>query len=141
MTVETAGTAPATAAERGSRKTAVGVVTSAKMQKTIVVRVDRKVRHKQFEKLLNRPTALKAHDEKGEAKVGDLVEVRETRPLSATKRWRLVRVVRQARLAIVTGAAPDVDHSKEKGGHKGKKKDESPASPAPAKAAPKGKES
>jgi small subunit ribosomal protein S17 len=140
MAVETAGTAPAAALEKSGRKTAVGTVTSAKMQKTIVVSVDRKVRHPMFEKLLNRPTTLKAHDEKGEAKEGDLVELRETRPLSATKRWRLVRVVRKAQLAVVTGAAPDVDHSKEKGGHKGKKKDGTPSAPAPAKDAAKGKD-
>lgn len=73
-----------------------GVVTSAKMQKTLVVEIERRVKHPEFEKYLKRLTVLKAHDEKGEGKTGDLVEVEETRPLSKTKRWRLVRVVRKA---------------------------------------------
>lgn len=73
-----------------------GVVTSSRMQKTIAVSVERHVKHPIFEKYLKRITVLKAHDEKGEAKAGDLVEIEETRPLSRTKRWRLLRVVRKA---------------------------------------------
>lgn len=73
-----------------------GVVTSAKMQKTLVIEIERRVKHPDFEKYLKRVTVLKAHDEKGEGKAGDLVEVEETRPISKTKRWRLVRVVRKA---------------------------------------------
>lgn len=78
---------------RGNRKTAVGIVTSDKMQKTIVVKTERLVRHPVFGKYVRKYTVYKAHDEKREAKVGDRVEIMETRPLSATKRWRLVRVV------------------------------------------------
>ncbi len=74
------------------RKT--GIVTSDKMQKTIVVRVERLVRHSLYGKYVRRKTVLKAHDENNEAKVGDWVEVEFTRPLSKTKRWKLVRVIR-----------------------------------------------
>lgn len=82
--------------ERGNRKTAIGVVTSDKMKKTIVVKAERLVRHAKFGKYLRKYTVYKAHDEKNEAKVGDRVEIMETRPLSATKRWRLVRVVERS---------------------------------------------
>ena len=78
---------------RGIRKHTVGVVTSDKMQKTIVVQVERLVKHPQYGKYLRRHTVYKAHDEKNEAKVGDRVEITETRPLSKTKRWRLIRVI------------------------------------------------
>lgn len=144
MTVEAAKVAaPTTAAahgDRGRRKTAVGLVTSTRMQKTIAISVDRIVRHGKFEKQLTRQTVFKAHDEKGEAKLGDLVEIVETRPLSKTKRWRLVRIVRKSQLATVTGAIDTHDASKVKGGQKGKKKDEKPAgTPAKAEAPGKGK--
>ena len=112
--------APAAAADRGRRKVEVGTVVSARMAKTIAVSMDRTVRHPKFEKSLTRQTILKAHDEKSEARVGDLVEVVETRPLSKTKRWRLVRVVRKTTVATVTGALDAGDQSKAKGGHKGK---------------------
>ncbi len=79
--------------ERGNRKLAVGVVTSDKMLKTITVKTEHLVKHKKFGKFLRKYTVYKAHDEKREAKVGDKVEIMETRPLSATKRWRLVRIV------------------------------------------------
>jgi len=84
------------AAERNDRKLMMGTVISCKMQKTIVVQVDRKVRHPQYEKFVSRRTKLYAHDELSTAKLGDLVEVAQTRPLSKLKRWRLVRVVRSA---------------------------------------------
>jgi small subunit ribosomal protein S17 len=127
---------------RGRRKMLIGIVTSTKMMKTIAVSADRVVRHGKFEKQMTRQTVYKAHDENGEAKLGDLVEIVETRPLSKTKRWRLVRIVRKSQLATVTGAMDTADVSKAKGGMKGKKKDEKPAAAAPAKAeAPaKGKE-
>lgn len=79
--------------ERGNRKKAVGVVTSDKMLKTIVVKTEHLVKHAKFGKFLRKYTVYKAHDEKREAKVGDRVEIMETRPLSATKRWRLIRIV------------------------------------------------
>lgn len=82
---------------RASRKVAVGVVTSNKMQKTIAVRIPRMVRHAQYGKYLRRFTVCKAHDEKQAAGIGDTVSIMETRPLSATKRWRLVEVLARAR--------------------------------------------
>lgn len=81
---------------RNQRKVMRGTVTSNKMQKTIVVQVDRKVRHPIYEKFVSRRTKLYAHDEQGEAQIGDTVEVMQTRPLSKLKRWRLVRVVQKA---------------------------------------------
>lgn len=72
----------------------IGNVTSDKMQKTITVVVERLVKHPVYSKYVRQRTVLKAHDEKREAKTGDLVEVAFTRPLSKTKRWTLVRVVR-----------------------------------------------
>ena len=78
------------------RKTRVGVVTSNKMSKTLVIQIDRKVKHPMYEKFVARKTKLYAHDEKSEAKVGDIVEVCQTRPLSKLKRWRLVRIVQKA---------------------------------------------
>ncbi|MBM4043545.1 MAG: 30S ribosomal protein S17 [Planctomycetes bacterium] len=79
---------------RGGRKTVIGTVTSDKMQKTITVRVERMVEHPRFHKYVRQSTVYKAHDEKEEAGVGDKVEIMETRPLSKTKRWRLVRLVK-----------------------------------------------
>jgi small subunit ribosomal protein S17 len=84
---------------RGKRKDVVGVVTSAKMEKTIAVRVERLVKHATYGKYQKRHVIFKAHDEKREAGKGDRVEIMETRPLSRTKRWRLVRVVEKAKLA------------------------------------------
>lgn len=81
---------------RNLRKVMRGTVTSNKMQKTIVVQVDRKVRHPVYEKFVSRRTKLYAHDEQGEAQIGDTVEVMQTRPLSKLKRWRLVRIVQKA---------------------------------------------
>ena len=84
------------AAERSPRKVMQGTVTSNKMQKTVVVQVDRKVRHPLYEKFVPQRTKLYAHDENNEAKVGDIVEVTQTRPLSKMKSWRLVRIVQKA---------------------------------------------
>src|SRR5436309_12067645 len=74
-------------------KTIAGLVTSAKMQKTIVVRVERLERHVKYGKFIRRHTRYKAHDEKGEAREGDIVAIMQSRPLSRTKRWRLVKVI------------------------------------------------
>ena len=82
--------------ERAQRKVMRGTVVSTKMQKTVVVQVDRKVRHPLYEKFVSRRTRLFAHDEKNEAKVGDVVDVTHTRPLSKMKCWRLVRIVQKA---------------------------------------------
>lgn len=84
-----------TSKTRGKRKVFRGVVVSDKMDKTIVVAVTRLVRHPLYPKVLRRTSKFKAHDEFNEAKVGDVVEIMETRPLSKTKRWRLVRIIRR----------------------------------------------
>lgn len=83
--------------KRGLRKTKIGKVVSDKMQKTIVVAVERRVKHPLYGKIINVTYKLKAHDENNECKVGDEVEVMETRPLSRDKRWRLVRIVKEAK--------------------------------------------
>ena len=85
--------APAGIAPRGHKKERVGEVVSAKMAKTIVVRVQRRFPHPQFKKVVTQFNKFYAHDEKSEAKPGDLVRIQECRPLSRTKRWRLVEVV------------------------------------------------
>jgi small subunit ribosomal protein S17 len=82
-------------AARGKRKTRVGVVVSDKMEKTVVVEVEDLRQHRLYGKTIRRTTRLKAHDEQ-DAKVGDLVRVFETRPLSATKRWRVAEIVQRA---------------------------------------------
>jgi len=80
-------------ADRGHRKERVGEVVSSKMQKTIVVRVERRFRHPQFKKIVTSFQKLYAHDEANQAKVGDLVRIQETRPLSRTKCWRLMEIL------------------------------------------------
>ena len=80
-------------AERNLRKTRIGVVTSNKMTKTITVAVERKVKHPMYGKFLKKTTKFHAHDEKNECSIGDTVKIMESRPLSKTKRWRLVEVV------------------------------------------------
>ena len=84
-------------ADRGSRKVRIGKVISNKMQKSIVVAIERRIPHPLYKKYYNRTTTLMAHDEKQEAKIGDVVKVAETRPISARKRWRLVAVVEKAK--------------------------------------------
>ena len=79
--------------DRGHRKERVGEVISNKMTKTIVVRVERRFPHPRYKKVVTGYSKFYAHDEKSEAKVGDRVRIRETRPLSKTKNWRLVEVV------------------------------------------------
>ncbi len=88
-------TAPA--AVRGRRKVRTGVVVSDKMDKTVLVRIDRRVRHPLYKKTVARSNKLAAHDENNEAHVGDMVRVMETRPQSKTKRWRLVEIVERAK--------------------------------------------
>ena len=82
---------------RGRRKTRIGYVVSDKMQKTIVVELEDRVRHPLYGKIIRTTTKVKAHDENGTAGVGDRVSLMETRPLSATKRWRLVEVLERAK--------------------------------------------
>ena len=84
-------------AERNLRKVRTGVVTSNKMQKTITVEVERKVKHPIYGKFLKKTTKFHAHDEKSECSIGDTVKIMESRPLSKTKRWRLVEVVEKVK--------------------------------------------
>jgi len=84
---------------RNKRKGRIGVVVSDKMDKTITVRVDRVAHYPVYNKLMRMATKFKVHDEKKEAKAGDTVRIEETRPLSKTKRWRLVEVIKKDRLA------------------------------------------
>ena len=85
-----------TAAERGRRKVRTGVVVSDKMDKTVLVRIDRTVTHPLYRKTVRRSSKLAAHDERNEAHVGDTVRVMETRPISKSKRWRVVEIVTRA---------------------------------------------
>lgn len=83
--------------QRGSRKTRVGTVVSGKMQKTVVVAVERRVAHPLYGKQVVRTKKYYAHDEQGNAREGDVVRIMETRPLSKTKRWRVVEILAQAK--------------------------------------------
>jgi small subunit ribosomal protein S17 len=80
--------------DRGNRKDRIGEVLSSKMAKTIVVQVERRFPHPKFKKVVTHYKKFYAHDEKGEAKPGDRVRIAETRPISKTKRWRLVEVIK-----------------------------------------------
>ena len=86
-----------TTQERGRRKVVQGVVVSDKMDKTIVVLVEDRVKHPLYGKVMTKSSRLKAHDEANDAGIGDRVRVMETRPLSATKRWRRIEVVERAK--------------------------------------------
>ena len=83
--------------ERNLRKTRVGKVVSNKMEKTVVVAIEDNVKHPDYGKIIKRTVKLHAHDENGECSIGDKVEVMETRPLSKTKRWRLVRIIEKVK--------------------------------------------
>ena len=87
----------ATAAQRSSRKTREGRVTSNAMDKTVVVEVMRLVRHRLYKRVVRRSTRYAAHDEKNECGVGDRVRIRESRPLSKTKRWTVVEILEKAK--------------------------------------------
>ena len=84
-------------AERNLRKTRVGIVVSDKMDKTVVVAIVDNVKHPLYKKIVKRTVRLKAHDEKNECRVGDRVEVMETRPLSKDKRWRVIEILEKAK--------------------------------------------
>ncbi|MFF0491411.1 30S ribosomal protein S17 [Nocardia sp. NPDC003482] len=88
---------PAKEIERGSRKVRIGYVVSDKMNKTIVVELEDRVKHPLYGKIIRTTSKVKAHDENEIAGVGDRVQLMETRPLSATKRWRLVEVLEKAK--------------------------------------------
>jgi len=83
--------------KRNERKIRLGTVTSDKMDKTIVVRIDRTMRHPVYQKVFRTNSKVYAHDANNDARIGDFVKVMETRPLSAPKRWRLVEVVTRAK--------------------------------------------
>ena len=85
------------AGQRSTRKVREGVVVSDKMQKTVVVAIERRVPHPVYGKMVTRTAKFKAHDEENSAKVGDRVRITETRPLSKDKRWRVVEIVERAR--------------------------------------------
>ena len=87
----------ASSPERNARKTREGLVVSDKMDKTVVVSVEDRVKHALYGKVLRRNTRLKAHDEQNDCGVGDRVLIMETRPLSATKRWRVVKILERAK--------------------------------------------
>ncbi len=91
--------------KRGIRRTAVGVVTSDKMNKTRRVEIPRLVKHARYGKYIRRRTICHVHDERNESRAGDTVEIMETRPLSKTKCWRLMRVVTRAPQVVHPGAA------------------------------------
>ncbi len=96
--MSTSTTSQTDAATRGSpRKTREGLVTSDKMDKTVVVAVEDRVKHALYGKVIRRTSSLKAHDEENACGVGDRVLLMETRPLSATKRWRVVEVIEKAK--------------------------------------------
>ena len=86
-----------TATTRNTRKVREGLVVSDKMDKTVVVEVEDRVKHALYGKVMRRTSRLKAHDEANDCGVGDRVQIMETRPLSATKRWRVVQVVERAK--------------------------------------------
>ncbi|NLJ86239.1 MAG: 30S ribosomal protein S17 [Firmicutes bacterium] len=83
--------------ERNMRKTRIGMVVSDKMDKTVVVQVERRVQHPLYGRYIKRRTKFKAHDESNTVAVGDLVRIMETRPLSKDKRWRVIEVVEKAK--------------------------------------------
>jgi len=83
--------------ERKSRKTRIGIVSSNKMMKTITVTVERKVKHPLYGKFLKKSSSFHAHDDSNTASIGDVVRIMETRPLSKTKRWRLVEIIEKAK--------------------------------------------
>ncbi len=82
---------------RNARKTRIGIVVSDKMDKTVVVSIERRVQHPVYGKMVRRTKKLKAHDEQNDAKTGDTVRIMETRPMSKDKRWRVVEIVERAR--------------------------------------------
>ncbi|MCD6267675.1 MAG: 30S ribosomal protein S17 [Thermotogaceae bacterium] len=92
------------------KKRMVGVVVSDKMDKTVVVAVERLVQHPRYKKYIRRTKKYHVHDERNECRVGDVVEIEETRPLSKTKRWRVIRIIKK-------GAVPEIPEKKaEEGG-------------------------
>jgi small subunit ribosomal protein S17 len=94
---------------RGTRKTAVGRVTSEKMNKTRRVEVPRLVKHPRYGKFMRRRTVCYAHDEKNESHLGDTVEIMETRPLSKLKHWRIIRVITRGEALVAAEGMPEAE--------------------------------
>ena len=92
-----AGETSENSVSRNLRKVRVGIVSSNKMDKTITVKVERKVKHPLYGKFIKKTTGFHAHDEKNECSIGDVVKIMEARPMSKTKRWRLVEVVEKVK--------------------------------------------
>jgi small subunit ribosomal protein S17 len=92
-------------ARNSHRKVREGVVVSSNMDKTVVVKISRRIAHPLYKKIITKFNKFHTHDEKNEAQVGDLVEIMETRPVSKTKRWRLVRIVKSGELAMAAKEA------------------------------------
>ena len=92
-----AGETTSNSVSRNLRKVRVGIVSSNKMDKTITVKVERKVKHPLYGKFIKKTTGFHAHDEKNECSIGDIVKIMESRPMSKTKRWRLVEVVEKVK--------------------------------------------
>ena len=132
----------ATAPVRGQRKTKTGRVVSDKMDKTIVVSVERLARHRLYKRVIRLTTKFKAHDELNDAHVGDTVLIEESRPLSATKRWRLISVVARAgehgTTADMVAEPPEVQEAIHAAAHPGRDRheaDEAASADAPEAAA------
>jgi small subunit ribosomal protein S17 len=123
---------------QGKRKTKVGRVVSDRMDKTIVVSVERLTRHRLYKRVIRLTTKFKAHDEANDARVGDTVEIEESRPLSATKRWRLVRVVQRAGdqglASEIVADEPETSEAIHAAAHPGRQHDEEETGPAEAEA-------
>ena len=83
--------------KRNMRKLRIGVVSSNKMNKTVIVKIERKIKHAMYKKYIKRSKQLYAHDEKNECSIGDLVKIMETRPLSKLKRWRIIEILEKAK--------------------------------------------
>jgi small subunit ribosomal protein S17 len=118
---------------RGQRKTKVGRVVSDKMDKTIVVSVERLSRHALYKRVIRLTTRFKAHDERNEARVGDTVLIEESRPLSATKRWRLVEILQRASEGSteqVVAEEPDTTEAIHAAAHPGHAHDAAPEASA-----------
>ena len=94
-----------TSARNSHRKVREGVVVSSNMDKTVVVKISRRIAHPRYKKIITKFSKFHTHDEKNEAHVGDLVEIMETRPISKSKRWRLVRIVKSGELAMAAKEA------------------------------------
>lgn len=99
--------------KRGKRKVFVGTVVSDKMDKTVVVAVERLVRHPLYKKVIRKTSKFYAHDEQNECRVGDIVEIMETRPLSKLKRWRVVRIVQRAKVPLPVAREEMVEEAEE----------------------------